>query len=249
MTKTHGDRLSADTPDANSLQPANPPAPQALADPAMQAIVRWKQAMRIRVADYFQSLRALGVAPVHEHRIKGRSFIDLSIEGMRFKGQVRKGPVICAQDGDCPLSSASIARAPDVLHPARRHQWAICNYRTQRRILLAHLSIEGIRALACEFGLVIHGEGDSEMLSESECFVSSPAHVELQLWVQRYPALAAKLLRDFPEFLCAIKSGGEPKRHSRYRSLREFEYFTGAANTTLRIAAEPRPLAKYKGKP
>lgn len=218
------------------------------ADPALDAIARWKQAMRERVAEYFSGLRRQGAATVRRHSIKGRSFVDLSIEGVRFKGQVRNGPVVVVRDDDCPLSSASITFGADYLQPGRPPQWAICNYRTQRRISLGALSLDGVRAVACEFGLVVHGMGETHMLSESECFVSSRAYAELQAWVQRYSTLARKLLRDHPEFLGPLRLQAAPPRRSRYRSLREFEYFTGPVDPLPHPALESA-VADDKGKP
>ena len=190
-----------------------------------EAIALWKQAMRIQVAAYFQSLRDRGASPVQLHKVKGRSFIEVTIEGMRFKGQVRKGPVLVAGDAVCALSSASIAHSAEL--PAGEHQWAVCNYRTQRRIPLGALSPSGVRALACEFGLVIHGEGASDMVSESECFVNSLAYLQLQAWIVRFPLLANRLLQDFPEFLGRARSAIEPRPRSRYRRLSEFPYLAG----------------------
>jgi hypothetical protein len=197
-------------------------------DPALAAIARWKQEMRARAVEYFDGLKAQGVAPVRHHGVKGRSFIDLSIEGQRFKGQVRKGPVIVSDDADCLLTSASIAYCADYMQPQGRRRWAVCNYRTQHRILLDCLSPDGIRALACEFGLVIHDQGESETLSESECFVSSRACDGLHVWVRNNPSLASKLLRDHPDFLRDLAAGTRAPRKSRYRNVHEFEYFTGS---------------------
>lgn len=198
-------------------------------DPALVAIERWKQQMRARAAIYFDGLRSQGVAPVCYHALRGRSFIDVSIEGQRFKGQVLKGPFLIAGERDCLLTSASIAYCRDYLDPDGPRRWAVCKYRTQHRILLEGLSPEGIRALACEFCLVIHDQGESETLSESEYFVSSSAFAGLQAWVRRNPKLARRLLRDHPQFLhgLALESPAAPRK-SRYRNVHEFEYLMGS---------------------
>ena len=197
-------------------------------DPALAAIARWKQEMRARALEYFEGLKAQGVAPVRHHSLKGRSFIDISIEGQRFKGQVRKGPFIVSEEADCLLTSASIAYCADYLQPQGRRRWAVCRYRTHHRILLDGLSPDGIRALACEFGMVIHDHGESETLSESECFVSSKACAGLQAWVRNNPALSRKLLRDHPDFLRGLMADTRAPRKSRYRNVHEFEYFMGS---------------------
>jgi hypothetical protein len=197
-------------------------------DPALAAIARWKQEMRARAVEYFEGLKAQGVAPVRYHGLKGRSFIDVTIEGRRFKGQVRKGPFIVSDDADCLLTSASIAYCSDYLQPDGRRRWAVCKYRTHHRILLDGLSPAGIRALACEFGLVIHDQGESETLSESECFVSSKACTGMHTWVRSNPALARKLLRDYPDFLRGLLAETRAPRKSRYRNVHEFEYFMGS---------------------
>lgn len=197
-------------------------------DPALAAIARWKQDMRARALDYFKGLKTQGVAPVHYHGLKGRSFIDISIEGRRFKGQARKGPFIVSDEADCLLTCASIAFCSDYLEPAGRPHWAVCRYRTHHRILLDGMSPEGIRALACEFGLVIHDQGTSETLSESECFVSSKACAGLHAWVRANPELSRKLLRDHPDFLRGLAAEAPRQSKSRYRRIHEFEYFTGS---------------------
>ncbi|MDM0047197.1 hypothetical protein QTH91_22080 [Variovorax dokdonensis] len=189
-----------------------------------EAIASWKQAMRTQVAQYFRCLREQGVSPVKFHKVKGRSFVELTIEGVRFKGQVRKGPIISGLGADCPLASASITFCADDSWGQSASRWAICNHRTQRRIALDILSMAGIRALACEFGLVIHGEGPSEMLSESECFVNSTAYDQLQAWIMKYPLLANRLLLEFPEFLGDARNNEDLRPRSRYRKLWEFQY-------------------------
>ena len=204
------------------------PADGYRSDPALAAIAKWKQDMRARAIGYFEGLKTQGVAPVRYHGLKGRSFIDITIEGQRFKGQVRKGPFIVSQELDCLLTCASIAFCSDYLQPDGRRRWAVCQYRTHQRILLDELSPEGIRALACEFGLVIHDQGESETLSESECFVSSKACAGLHAWVRSNPALSRKLLRDHPDFLRSLAADAPAPRKSRYRNIHEFEYFMGS---------------------
>ena len=201
------------------------------ADPAEIVIARWKVEMRAKAIEYFKNLRAKGVAPVRHHPLKGRTFIDVTIEGRRFKGQVRKGPVIISHesdDADCLLTGASITYGTDFLRTSAESHWAVSRYRTHQRILLDGLTLNGIRALACEFGLVVHDDGAAEALSESECFASSRACVGLQDWARAWPVLAKKQLREHPELIRGVTTEVKPVRKSRYRSIYEFEYFMGA---------------------
>jgi len=203
---------------------------QGSVDPAQAAIAKWKKEMRARAVDYFDGLKTKGVAPVRYHSLKGRTFIDVTIEGRRFKGQVRKGPFIVSEkgEGDCLLTCAGISYGTDYLQMNGRSRWAIAKYRTHHRILLDGLSPDGIRALACEFGLVMHGDGAADALSESECFVQSRACTGLYNWTRSYPSLAMRLLRDFPDFTRGLDANSRPPRKSRYRNIHEFEYFMGS---------------------
>jgi hypothetical protein len=200
-------------------------------DPAEIVIAKWKGEMRVKAIEYFQSLRAKGVSPVRHHPLKGRTFIDVTIEGRRFKGQVRNGPLMVSDgpdDTECPLTGASITYGTDFLQTSKQSRWAVCRYRTHQRIVLDGLSPNGIRALACEFGLVVHDDDAAEAVSESECFASSRACVGLQAWARTWPALAKRQLRDHPEFIRGLAVEAKPARKSRYRSIYEFEYFTGS---------------------
>jgi len=204
---------------------------QADGDPAQSAITQWRQNMREQAQAYFDGLRQQGLAPVQRYALRGRTFIDVDIEGRRFKGQVRKGPQIVAGDGECLLTCASISFGADFLDPEGPAHWAISKYRTQQRIPLDGLSPEGLRALACEFGLLIHGDGNpaAEAVLASECFLLSTAWSGLRAWCQSNPTVARKQLREQADLLRrAVLPQGRPKRRSRYRSIYDFEYLVGS---------------------
>lgn len=206
-------------------------APAGPAEQGQDAITQWRQQMRVEVKAYFDNLRAKGLAEVQRHALRGRTFIDVSIEGRRFKGQVRKGPQIVCGDDECLLTCASISHGADFLNPHGPSRWAVSKYRTQHRIPLETLSLEGLRALACEFGLLIHGEGhvESEALLASECFLLSRAWTGLCDWSMANPTVARKQLRDQPDLLRRVQlPQARPKRSSRYRSVYEFEYLVGS---------------------
>lgn len=201
------------------------------ANTAHSAITEWRRNMQAQAGAYFEGLRAQGLSAVQHHALRGRTFLDVSIEGRRFKGQVRKGPQIVAGDDECLLTCASISFGADFLAPEGPPQWAVSKYRTQQRIALDDLSPEGRRALACEFGLLIHGDGDleSESLLASECFMLSRAWAGLRAWAAANPTVARKQLREQPGLLRHLEvPPGRPRRHSRYRSIYEFEYLVGS---------------------
>ena len=215
-----------DDKNSGGAQPA-----QADADPAQSAITQWRENMREQAQAYFDGLRQQGLAPVQRHALRGRTFIDVGIEGRRFKGQVRKGPQIVAGDVECLFTCASISFGADFLDPEGPAHWAISKYRTQQRIPLDGLSPEGLRALACEFGLLIHGDGNlaAEAVLASECFLQSSAWAGLRAWCQANPMVARKQLREQPDLLRrAVLPQGRPKRRSRYRSIYDFEYLVGS---------------------
>lgn len=200
-------------------------------DPAQAAITQWRQHMQLQAQAYFDGLRQQGLAPVQRHALRGRTFIDISIEGRRFKGQVRKGPHILAGEEECPLTCASISYGADFLNPEGPAHWAISKYRTQQRIPLDGLSSDGLRALACEFGLLIHGDGNeaAEALLVSECFLLSRAWAGLRDWCEANPTVARKQLREQPDLLRrVVLPQGRPRRRSRYRSVYDFEYLVGS---------------------
>lgn len=206
-------------------------APAGAAEQGQDAITQWRAQMQVQASAYFEHLRKQGVAEVQRHALRGRTFIDVSIEGRRFKGQVRKGPQIVSGDDECPLTCASISYGADFLDPEGPAQWAVSKYRTQHRISLQALSPEGLRALACEFGLLIHGEGhtESEALLASECFLLSRAWTGLCNWSLANPTVARKQLREQPDLLRRVQlPQARPKRRSRYRSVYEFEYLVGS---------------------
>lgn len=212
--------------DSSGAEPA-----QDLADTAQTAITEWRRNMQAQAGAYFEGLRAQGQAAVQRHALRGRTFIDISIEGRRFKGQVRKGPQIVVGDDECLLTCASISFGADFLDPQGPPHWAVSKYRTQQRIALDELSPEGRRALACEFGLLIHGDGDleSESLLASECFMLSRAWSGLRAWAVANPTVARKQLREQPGLLRHLEvPPGRPRRHSRYRSVYDFEYLVGS---------------------
>jgi len=165
--------------DKNSSGADEAPHPDAFgaAAEAESAIAQWRRNMQAQGLAYFDGLRSQGLAPVQRHALRGRTFIDVSIEGRRFKGQVRKGPQILVGEEECLLTTASISFGADFLTPDGPPHWALSKYRTQQRIPLDELSPEGLRSLACEFGLLIHGDDNpaAESLLASECFMLSRA--------------------------------------------------------------------------
>ena len=219
--------------DKNSSGADEAPHPDAFgaAAEAESAIAQWRRNMQAQGLAYFDGLRSQGLAPVQRHALRGRTFIDVSIEGRRFKGQVRKGPQILVGEEECLLTTASISFGADFLTPDGPPHWALSKYRTQQRIPLDELSPEGLRSLACEFGLLIHGDDNpaAESLLAYECFMLSRAWAGLRDWAVANPNVARKQLRDQPGLLRHLEvPPGRPRRRSRYRSIYDFEYLVGS---------------------
>jgi hypothetical protein len=206
-------------------------APSQQDDRQTDAVTQWRQQMQVEVQAYFDNLRMQGVAEVQRHPLRGRTFIDVTIEGRRFKGRVRKGPQIMVDEDECLLTCASISYGADFLSPNGPTQWAISKYRTQQRIALDDLTQQGLRALACEFGLLIHGAGyeASEALLAPDCFLHSPAWAGLRNWCLTNPLVARRQLREQADLLRRVSlPQTRPKRGSRYRNIYEFAYLMGS---------------------
>lgn len=127
------------------------------------------------------------LAPVEHHRLGKRAeFVDMTIEGERFKGCIYSRSLILRARGGavCALGSASIV--PTGPAPVR---WAIYCRGDCQRIAL-HLSDAGRLRLALEFGLPIDDgvsdDGDPRP-SEAAFFYASRAYAALVQWRRRHP--------------------------------------------------------------
>ncbi|MEJ8852741.1 hypothetical protein [Variovorax rhizosphaerae] len=191
-------------------------------------VPQWRALMQTRALAYFEGLRSLGVAAVEHHRVSGRTFLDVTIERRRFTGKVFDGPFLVAETnkGECPLN-ASIARLAGGAVAVNADRWALCKYGSQAQFELDGMSQLGIRALACEFGVLIQGDAGMVELSETESFAVSNAHAALLDWTERQPVLARRRLRNDPAFLQRLETSRPVTRRSLFRKLEEFEYFSG----------------------
>ena len=144
---------------------------------------------------YFESLEKAGLAEVKHHELKGDTFIDLTIEGIRFRGFVcSEGPCIELKSGGVPssvqLGVSSINRCtPTFCCDNTDARWFVAKYHTQGHIEVHALSDTGRRRLAYEFGLLIHANKRLPFSVSSECdaFYGSKAFRALQAWAKAHP--------------------------------------------------------------
>jgi len=153
---------------------------------------------------YFAYLQSLGLSPVTHNPLKGKIFIDLTIEGQRFQAILDGGPGPIVVGGHflsawVQYGVSSIARAGSDGVSEDNLCWAVCKYGGQYRIGLPSLTPAGIRALAVEMGLVIRrslsGDGplvvplcaESSPPDELKAFFNSKAFDALVEWARAHP--------------------------------------------------------------
>lgn len=172
-------------------------------------------AINDQVSSNSKSLSLLAHAPIKVHEAKGRVFHDVSIDGLRFKGQVLStGDIaiikLCRfgslwlDEGLVSIGAASIHRC-DPLKNAERSEWWICKYSSDEpRVNLDGMTEEGRNALAYEFGLpVIPNVIASNVRTDPQLpwptfvhgrepalFYLSPAFVKLTEWAKLHPRMA-----------------------------------------------------------
>lgn len=144
---------------------------------------------------YFASLEKAGLAEVKHHELKGDTFIDLTIEGIRFRGFVcSEGPYIELKSGGLPssvqLGVSSINRCtPTFCCDDTDSRWFVAKYHNQGHIDVDALSDAGRRRLAYEFGLLLCTDKHLPFSVSSECntFYGSKAFGALQAWAKAHP--------------------------------------------------------------
>ncbi|ABM96937.1 hypothetical protein [Methylibium petroleiphilum] len=156
---------------------------------------------------YFKLLEESELAPVVHHPLRGDFFIDLTIEGRRFRAEVVGPNPILEEHGGLhwvQLGACSINRAKqDYPRPSSEFEWFVCKYDNQPRVSLAGLSDAGIRRLALEFGLVIEKPMSAfsyrvHLPAEKFVFERSRAWLALKEWGRKHPRkLARRELGDY----------------------------------------------------
>lgn len=168
-----------------------------------------------QVSSYWNILSKLAHAPIKVNDAKGRVFHDVSIDGLRFKGQVlptgdiaiikfRRLGSLWIDEGFVSIGAASIRRC-NPLKNAERSQWWICKYSSDEpRLNLQGMTEEGRNALAYEFGLPVipnvlssNGPADPHLPwstfvhgKEQALFYFSPAFAKLAEWAKHHPRIA-----------------------------------------------------------
>jgi hypothetical protein len=150
-------------------------------------------AVQQKASTYFSSLVSQGLCQVVRHPLRGDVFIDVSIEGQRFKGAIAREPYIAngSGSGDCSLGVCCLAKASRVGSVDETvAEWGICKYRNQLHFPV-RLSATGMRTLAMEFGLKfenLHSSSFPETdLDESLLFFESKAYSALVEWAKAHP--------------------------------------------------------------
>ncbi len=150
-------------------------------------------------------MEELGLADVRHNALKGDVFVDVTIEGVRFKGQISGlYPVVASyhavhgfEVGWVQYGVASIDCARTEGLRSETRAWAICKYNSQPRVPLQALSVAGIRRLAVELGLVINpwlpegadqpAPADVFAPEELAAFFESKAFDAIVQWAKAHP--------------------------------------------------------------
>lgn len=148
---------------------------------------------------WIQDLMSRPRAAVTHRPVTGSAFLDVTIEGERYKGVVRGENIFLeghTSPGACALGVASINTVGEKAGPFA--SWYLCKYRNQKHLALP-LSPEGLRALAIEFGLPIIPLMPTDLdfrLREADYFYASPAFAALHSWATAKPRRVAGKFGD-----------------------------------------------------
>lgn len=138
-------------------------------------------------------------AEVQRRPVRGNVFLDVTIEGQRYQGFVDDNHVFLAGYSDgrgCELGAASINSEGE--EEGKYARWYLCKNENQQLLALP-LSVDGLHALAIEFGLPIVPLIPWEhrlMLEEADYFYVSPAFSSLHAWATERPRRLASKFGD-----------------------------------------------------
>lgn len=158
---------------------------------------------------YFDMLRAAGLAPVVRNAVKNDTFLDITVEGRRFKAvELPTGPAIHenGKHAMCPLGATSIRR----IHMEGAERWWIVAGPELLVYDVSGMTDHGRRSLAVEFGLPIEPEESHLLLDLDRVFYSAQAFEALRSWAGLHPVTIRNyrgngVLGDWPSFAAPPK--------------------------------------------
>lgn len=147
------------------------------------------------VENYFAALKREGLAEAKHNELKGRMFIDVTIEGYRYQGEFTpSGPIIIGRGPgasfttDSYLGVSSIAFDDDT---SMGTGWYVCKYYNQPHLNISGLSPAGMRTLATVFGMAFTQDVYIHKLPDEEfIFYHSKAYEALKSWAKKHPRMA-----------------------------------------------------------
>jgi hypothetical protein len=148
---------------------------------------------------HFAALADAGLATAVQNPLRGDTFIDVTIEGVRFIAAVTThGPYIGDKlgTGSCQMGVASINYC-DGFFRSTGERWYVCKYNNQSRIDLSRLSDAGRRALAYEFGIpIVHNCIEAFFQPTEVAFYASKAFAALCSWAAAHPKKIRRFERN-----------------------------------------------------
>jgi len=144
-----------------------------------------------RAQQWMADLAQQPLAPVTRRPVKGKVFIDATIEGQRFQG-LCEGNTLHLLGPRCSgdLGAISINHVASFYSGGSGLAWRLCTSRNQGSMVPLALSPGGLSALALTFGLPIVPRMQDPHVNhrfERELFYASPAFAALHAWATAAP--------------------------------------------------------------